>query len=277
MLVLILLLIGANVVVSMQGFKSPDFLDRYVFDVERIRLYRQYYRLVSGGFVHSNWLHLIFNMLGLFFFASMAAQAFGPFLLLPLYFISLVGGHLFAWWVNRLSGNYRALGASGAVMGIIFGSIAVYPDSTILLFFFPMPAWVFGIMYILFSIYGIQAQRGMGVGHEAHLGGALIGMVFGMLIHPDLVKQHPWVLLAMVGPTVIYIYLLATRPEMLLIPGYWGKEFRKTKEKLNTENRFFSDQEELDFLLDKVHRKGINNLTAKEKKRLDDLASRTRS
>lgn len=273
MSIVILLIIAATVFFSVQGLRSQDLLARYSFYVDGVQLYQQYYRIISGGFVHADWWHLGLNMLVLLLLGPSAVNLFGVPVFLLLYFGSLVGGHLLALLVNRNRGWYRAVGASGAINGVIFAVITFNPDMRILLLFFPIPGWIFGIAYILISIWGIQNQRDSGIGHEAHLSGALIGILTTCLMFPDAVKQHPWFLLATVVPIVVFMFVIIRFPESLIIPNFWKKKAESVAQGIKKESRFDSAQDELDFLLDKVHRKGINSLSAKERARLDDLSS----
>ena len=166
-------LILANVLVSWKGFNDRNFYERYEFSVEKILLYKQYYRLVTSGFLHVNWMHLIFNMIALYFFSGSVEYFSGPLQFLLIYFASLVGGDLLSLFIHRHDSGYSSVGASGAVNGIIFAAIAVFPGMKM---FFGIPAWVFGLAYVLYSIYGIRSRRN-NVGHESHLAGSLIGML----------------------------------------------------------------------------------------------------
>jgi membrane associated rhomboid family serine protease len=141
-----LLIILANIILSYRGFQNETFFERLVFGVDKILLQKDYKRLVTSGFVHVGWGHLIFNMLSLFFFSGSVEFFLGPVNYLVIYFASLIGGNLLSLFIHRHHGDYTAAGASGAVCGVIFASIALVPDGSIYLFFFPMPAWLYGLL-----------------------------------------------------------------------------------------------------------------------------------
>ena len=181
-----LLLIIANVVVSYQGFKNSTFYNKYKFRVDAVLLYKDYKRLVTSGFLHVNWMHLIFNMLALYFFSSSLELYLGPVRFLIIYFLSLVAGDLLSLLVHRHQGDYDSVGASAGVNGVIFAFIALFPNMRIGLLFIPIgiPAWLFGLVYVLYSIYGIRSRK-YNIGHDAHLGGALVGLVIAIIMQPS--------------------------------------------------------------------------------------------
>ena len=186
-----LLIIIANLVVSYQGFNNRMFFEDYKFNVDKILIRKEYLRLVSSGFLHANWMHFIFNMVSLFLFSALLENEIGPFFFLVIYFISLIGGNLFALYIHRNHGDYSAIGASGAVSGIIFASIALYPGLSIgfIILPFSIPSWIYGILFVAYSIYGMKTKRD-NIGHEAHLGGAIIGLVTALLIQPSATSSN---------------------------------------------------------------------------------------
>src|ERR1700755_683261 len=126
-----LLLIIANVIVSYQGFKNSEFYNKYKFRVDAVLLYKDYKRLVTSGFLHVNWMHLIFNMLALFFFSGSLESYLGPVRFLLIYFLSLIGGDALSLFVHRNDGDYDSVGASAGVNGVIFAAIALFPGMQI--------------------------------------------------------------------------------------------------------------------------------------------------
>src|SRR5581483_8227529 len=141
-----LLLIVITVLVSYKGFNNHFFVEKYEFGVDKVRLYKDYKRLVTSGFLHVNWMHLIFNMLSLYFFAGPLTGSLGPIEFLIIYFASLIGGNLLSLVVYKNQGDYTSVGASGAVCGIIFASIALFPGFMVGLFFIPIPGWLYGLL-----------------------------------------------------------------------------------------------------------------------------------
>jgi membrane associated rhomboid family serine protease len=268
-----IVLLLLNFLVSLQGFSNPEIVDKYSFRVDRILFNREYYRFITGSFLHTSWAHLIFNMLALYLFAGPLDSIGLPvWAFLLIYFGSAIGGDVLALYLHRNHSDYSAVGASGAVNGIIFATITLAP--TISVWF--MPGWLFGILYLAATIYGIKAQHGS-TSHEAHLGGALFGIITAIGYRPDLIGQHPLVLLGLLLPASIFLYLIVTRPEMLMVPNSLRQEMqrvretvgRPTSQKQQSEG-FKSPEEEINHLLDK----GLENLTGKERKRLEELSRR---
>src|SRR5690349_14607595 len=112
-----ILIIILTAFVSYNGLKSRRFLRRYEFQVDKVLLRKDYKRLVTSGFVHLSWTHLIFNMLTLFLFSATIESTLGIPRFLIIYFGSLLGGNLFALFIHRNHGEYSAVGASGAING----------------------------------------------------------------------------------------------------------------------------------------------------------------
>jgi membrane associated rhomboid family serine protease len=260
------LLILANVIVSYQGFKNQFFMDRYQFEVEKILVQKDYKRLVTSGFLHVGWMHLIFNMLSLYFFSDLVESQFGIVAFLVIYFISLIGSGLFSLLVHKQHSDYSSIGASGAVSGIVFAGIAQFPNMDLRIFFLPgFPAWIYGLAYMLYSIYGIRSRM-TNVGHDAHLAGAMIGMMIAIALQPSSLVQHPVPILLMAVPTIVFIYIIVTRPAVLLVDNLFYKNQRRH---YNIDQRYNAEkmdkQKELDRLLEKIHKKGMSSLSAKEK------------
>ena len=203
-------IIIVTVYVSYRGFSNRVFFERYIFNVERIIVFRELVRIVSSAFLHANWPHLIFNMFALYAFSAGVQRMFGTGSYLLIYFGSLVAGNLLALYIHRGHGAYRAVGASGAVSGVVFASIVAFPHSSIIFLFFPVeiPAWLFGIGFVLVSMFGIGARVG-NIGHEAHLGGAIAGVILALMLRPKLVSMHPFVIAGIVVPMAVFLYIIA--------------------------------------------------------------------
>lgn len=267
-----LVLIAVNVAFSYKGLSDRVFFDQYKFEVNRILKYKEYRRLITSGFLHVSWLHLILNMLSLFLFTSFMGNLSGTSFLI-IYFTSMIGGDLLALLIHRQHGDYTSVGASGAICGIIFSSIALFPSMKLYVFgLLPLPGWLFGIAYVLYSIYGIRNKQD-NIGHESHLGGALMGMIVAVLLEPGAFANNYISILLITTPVIIFIYLMLARPQ-LLMPGnyydatrssYYDIDDQYNEEKVNR-------QHELDRLLDKIGKSGIGSLSKKEKQRLDDLS-----
>ena len=214
----VFLIIAINVIFSIQGFNSPQFTEKYIFHVGKIRSGKEYVRLITSGFLHANWAHLLFNMMTLFFFGGTLVSVLGPALFCVLYLVSLLGGNLLALYIKRDDAHYRALGASGAVSGVLYAFILPFPWDKIYLFFIPIgiPSWIFGILFIVISVYGMRSNVG-NIGHEAHLGGAITGLFTMIILRPELFIQNWEIGLAILAPTLIFLYLIIKKPDILRI------------------------------------------------------------
>ncbi len=250
-----------------KGLVDYNYQDKYLFRVDDILKKKEYYRLVSSGFLHAGWLHFGFNMIALIGFSLSLEMEMGWFKFIVIYAASLIGGNLFALWIHKNHGDYSALGASGAISGIVLSSIVLYPQGEISLILIPIgfPSWLFAILFIVISILGIKAKFG-NIGHEAHLGGALVGVFVTLLLKPSIIVPNWWIILLVTVPTILFLVLIIKRPEVMLIDNYWGirkedikRSFRKKEEPEVT----------LDFLLDKIRKKGMGSLTKKERDILD--------
>jgi membrane associated rhomboid family serine protease len=268
------ILIIVNVLVSYKGLTEPGFLERYAFDVDEILIHKDYKRLVTSGFLHISWTHLFLNMLTLYAFSSGVENILGVVSFLVIYFASLVGGDLLALFIHRNHGDYTSVGASGAISGIIFASIAIFPGMELSLFGLHafIPAWLYGLLYVLYSIYGIQSQRD-NIGHGAHLGGGIVGMLVAIAIYPISLRINYIPILLIVIPAAIFMYLIISKPRYLIVGNFSQnpKGFRTVEDKYNQSK--LEREKELDRLLDRINRKGMEGLTPEEKDRLKDLGN----
>jgi membrane associated rhomboid family serine protease len=268
-----LIIILNTCIVSYQGFKRHVIIDRYEFNVDKILLNKQYWRLFSSGLVHVNWMHLIMNMLVLYLFSSSLENEVGGLRFLLIYLVGLAGGNLFALLIHKKHGGYSAVGASGGVNAIIFAAIAIFPGMGIGLFFIPLsiPRWLFAVLYVGYSIYGVRSKRD-NIGHEAHLGGALAGVLVAVALYPSALSTNYLPILATVVPTGVFIYLVITRPHILLIDNFFFKKQQKytIDEQYNLSRR--NKEMQLDEILDKIQKKGIQNLTKEEMKKLKEYS-----
>lgn len=198
---LTILLILTNVIVTYKGLNDYGFFEKYKFNVGSIKR-GEYYRLITGAFLHAGWGHLAANMITLFFFMPVVEGFFGPIGALTIYFFSLAGGNILAYYFHRKHDWYSAVGNSGAVNGILFASILINPGMKIIILPIPIPipAIIYGIGYLLYTTYGMQRQTGS-IGHEAHFGGAAAGMLTSAVFYPGIISAQP--LLSMVLALVI--------------------------------------------------------------------------
>jgi len=272
-----LLIIVVTALISYRGFRDHRFYEKLVFDLDRVLLQKDYPRLVTSGFLHINWMHLIFNMLTLYMFSRSLESYLGQWRLLLIYFGALIGGNLLALLIHRGHGDYRSVGASGAVNGVIFASIALFPGMGIGLFLLPIsiPSWLFGLLFVGFSIYAVRSKKD-NVGHEAHLGGALVGMLIALLLVPAALMENYLPILVVTVPVILFMYVVAYRPHLLLVNNlHYDSSHRYTiDQRYNMERAV--QQHEIDRILEKIHRKGMKSLTKKEKEQLEAYSKKTR-
>ncbi|MCO5723474.1 rhomboid family intramembrane serine protease [Robiginitalea marina] len=202
-----LAVIAANVLVSLRGFKDSSFFERYKFHIGAIQG-GQKDRMMTSGFLHVDGAHLILNMFTLYFFADVVIRWFGAGKFLLIYIISLLAGSLLAVFFHRREPYYSAVGASGAVTGVLYAAILLQPDMRLALMFIPIPfpAYVLGIAYLLYSIYGMKQRLGS-IGHTAHFGGAVGGYVTTLIFMPSIIQAHPVMVLLLALPIVLLFLL----------------------------------------------------------------------
>ena len=195
-------IIVANVLMSYKGFNDLSFFRKYEFHVGSIRAGEQI-RMFSSGFLHADFPHLIFNMLTLYFFAPVVMEYLGDFSFALIYIGSLIFGSLLTMLLHKNDYSYRAVGASGAVTGVLYSAILLQPDMMLGLFFvIPIPAYLFGILYLMYSIYGMKAKND-NIGHTAHFGGAIGGYMITLIKDPQLFVDHTLMVVLLAIPIVI--------------------------------------------------------------------------
>lgn len=200
---ILILLIGLNLIVSFKGFNDLHFFRKYEFHIGSIRSGEQF-RMISSGFLHADLGHLFFNMFTLFMFAPVVIGYLGDFSFVLVYTASLVFGSLLTLYFHKNDYSYRAIGASGAVTGILYSAILLQPDMSLYLFFIPIPipAFLFGIGYLLYSIYGMKAKND-NIGHTAHFGGAIGGFFITLLKHPQMLTENTFMVVVLAIPILI--------------------------------------------------------------------------
>ncbi|HEY1195543.1 rhomboid family intramembrane serine protease [Flavobacterium sp.] len=195
-------IIVANAVISYKGFNDLYFFRKYEFHVGSIRSGEQI-RMLTSGFLHVDMMHLIFNMLTLYFFAPVVLGWLGTFSFVLIYFGSLIFGNLLTMLFHKNDYSYRAVGASGAVTGVLYSAILLQPNMMLGVFFvIPMPAYIFGIVYLLYSIYGMKAKND-NIGHTAHFGGAIGGYLITLIKQPSLLTDNTLMVILLAIPILI--------------------------------------------------------------------------
>ena len=187
-----LALIAITALVSWRAFNDRRLLDRMILWPPAIARQREYWRLVTHGFLHADFAHLLFNMVTLFFFGRMIEQLMlqltGSWLTFPLFYLSaIVVAILPSYLKNRDNPRYFSLGASGAVSAVLFAFIMVAPWTWIFVFFIPAPAILYAVFYVGYSLW-MDRRGGDHVNHSAHLAGAAFGVMFMLAMEPRLLQ-----------------------------------------------------------------------------------------
>ena len=208
--IITIVIIAANIIVSLKGFNDFSFFEKYKFNIGGVRRGEQV-RMLSSGFLHVDQMHLFFNMITLYFFADAVVGYLGTTGFITVYFGSLIFGNLLSLYFHKNEYHYSAVGASGAVTGVLFSAILLYPEMSLYLFFIPIPipAYVFGIGYLLYSIYGMKNRVG-NIGHDAHFGGAIGGYIITLVLASWLLKEHTLMVILLAIPIVLLFILRRT-------------------------------------------------------------------
>tara|TARA_Y100000389_G_scaffold202976_1_gene249947 strand:- start:3278 stop:3931 length:654 start_codon:yes stop_codon:yes gene_type:complete len=189
-----ILIIGLNILFSLIGFKNDIFFEKYRFHIGSIKA-GDYYRLLSSGFLHVNTTHILFNMFTFYFFVNIVVGILGTNSFLLLFIGSLLAGNLFGYYFHYKDNYYSAVGASGAVTGVLFSALLLYPEIELMLFLIPIPipGYLFGIVYLLYTLYGMKTQND-NIGHTAHFGGAIGGIVITLFLMPNVIYKSVFML-----------------------------------------------------------------------------------
>ncbi|RFS19147.1 rhomboid family intramembrane serine protease [Chitinophaga silvatica] len=180
--------------VSIPAFSNHNQLYKLSLQPYLVKNNREYYRFLTSGFVHADYGHLFFNMLTLYFFGDVAEGFFlmyfnSKFLYILYYVLAIIVANMPSFFKHRNDPNYISLGASGAISAIVFTAILLHPWATISLFFaIRMPAVLYGVLFLVISAY-LSRKGGGNINHDAHLWGAVFGIVFPLIFHPDLASD----------------------------------------------------------------------------------------
>ncbi|WP_447637352.1 rhomboid family intramembrane serine protease [Flavobacterium microcysteis] len=200
--IFLIVIIALNLIISFKGFNDLSFFRKYEFHVGSIRAGEQI-RMFSSGFLHVDIAHLAFNMLTLYLFAPYVISGLGSFTFLMIYAGSLILGNLLTMALHKDDYSYRAVGASGAVIGVVYAAILVQPALEI----YFMPGYIFGIIYLLYSIYGMKSKSD-NIGHTAHFGGAIGGYLITLSRAPIIISENTSTVIILAIPIVI-LFIMA--------------------------------------------------------------------
>src|SRR5438874_1332918 len=220
------LVIGLTCFVSWLGFRSRAIEENYIFEPQAILALKEYYRLVTSAFLHAGWSHLIWNMISLYLFGKVIVSVFGPTQFLLIYFGGVVGGNLLSLYVHRHH-EYRAYGASGGVCGIIFAYILLFPGAAIYNFPLPIPipGWLYAIIFMVGSFLAMKANNKGDLGHDAHLGGAIIGLLIAAALQPRFASANWKMLLLVSSAALLLLIYLWINPLFLPFHSFVRRRF----------------------------------------------------
>ncbi len=197
-----LAIVVITTLISLAGFRNGKVVDELIFWPPAISKKHQYYRFITCGLIHADYIHLIFNMVTLYFFGTyMEAHYQGDLGLQKYYYLALYIGALIVsnipTYIKHYNDyDYRSLGASGAVSAVLFSFILLGPWQQIIVLVFPVPAIIYGGLFLFYSAY-MSRKGGDHVNHDAHFYGALFGVIFTIAVRPDVVNiflnelKHP--------------------------------------------------------------------------------------
>jgi membrane associated rhomboid family serine protease len=188
------IIIAISVLISFYAFKRPEFLSKLMLSPYQVRHHQQYYRFISSGFIHADHMHLLVNMFSLFFFGPAVESELhalfgssGSIYFLVLYFVGMIVADLPSYVKYRNQKNFNSLGASGAIAAVVFAFIIFKPLQHLCIFIgICMPGFILGTLYIVFSyLQGKKPHAKLShINHDAHLYGALFGLVFCIIVYP---------------------------------------------------------------------------------------------
>jgi membrane associated rhomboid family serine protease len=198
-----IIIIAANALISFKGFGDFNFFEKYKFNIGGINRGEKV-RMFSSGFLHVDTAHLFFNMFTLYIFADVVISYLGTTTFLLVYIGSLLIGNLLSYYFHKNEYHYSAVGASGAVTGIVYSAILLRPDMSLYLMFIPIPipAYIFGVGYLLYSLYGMKNRVG-NIGHDAHFGGAIGGYVITLISATWLFEKNFTMIIILALPIVL--------------------------------------------------------------------------
>ena len=181
----------ATILISLLGlYASPAINERAILRPYFVQRRVQYDRLITCGFVHADVPHLLFNMVSFYFFAFAVERNIGTARFLLLYFAGLITSSVGTAFSHRNDPNYASLGASGAILAVMFAAIVYFPHQKLIMLFFPVPipAPLFAIGYLAYSFYASRHSKGR-INHDAHIAGAITGLIFVAMTDPSAYRE----------------------------------------------------------------------------------------
>lgn len=211
---IIFITIAITCIISILAFNNSALFEKYKFNVGAILNKKEHIRILSAGFLHADFMHLLFNMMTLFFFGDVIVQGFGVLGFIMIYLGSIILGNIFSLFIYKNQPWYSAIGASGGVSGILFAAIALMPKLSLYLFFIPIPipGFIFGLLYFSYSVYMmLNPKQWDNLGHAAHLGGAFFGLVYAISMQPEMAVENSLFIGIMALPLLYLSYEILVR------------------------------------------------------------------
>ena len=181
------IIVAITSLISFVAFSNIKLMDTLIFWPPAVSIRHQYWRFVTCGLIHADFMHLLFNMFTLYFFGRalenlyMGELGLQHYYFLVLYFLALIFANIPTYLKRKDDYNYRSLGASGAVCAVVFASILIRPWAKIWLYGIPMPALAYAVLFMVYSIY-MAKRGGDNVNHDAHIWGAIFGVLFTLMV-----------------------------------------------------------------------------------------------
>ncbi len=194
-----LIIIVVTVLASLYAWNNASIMQKWIMNPYAVNTRKEYYRFVTSGLIHNDYTHLFFNMLTLYFFGeaiervykSLFGLTLGSVLYVIFYVVAVIVSDIPTYMKHKNQPHYNSLGASGGVSGVLFASILFFPLNSVCVFFaLCIPGFIFGILYMMYSYY--MAERGGdNINHDAHIYGAVFGVVFTIIIAPVVLSSFP--------------------------------------------------------------------------------------
>jgi membrane associated rhomboid family serine protease len=266
--IITLIIVVVTSVVSVKAFSDFRLKDQLIFSPYAILARQEYYRLFTSALLHADGRHLFFNMLSLFLFGRDLEPMIGPGHFLIIYVAAIVGGDLLSLWLHR-NHEYLALGASGGVCGIIFASIFIMPGGSITMMPLPIsiPSWLYAILFLVAEFRGLRSPESK-IGHDAHIGGAIIGLLVTTAFFPYIVSSEPWLYALVMGLSLLMFVYLWKNPLHLPLKHFFNAGARRPAKKPPAK----ATPAEVDAILEKISVRGLQSLTEKERRILQEAS-----
>lgn len=215
----IFIIIGINILVFFLQQGNADLLYKLSIIPGRVFVNKEYFRIISSAFGHTGFLHLGINMFVLYSFAPPLIYNLGILKFVVFYLISAIGSSLYILLMRKDDRNYAAIGASGAISGIMYAFAFMFPLNKLQLIFLPIPleGWIFTGLFTVISLVLTQLPKAQGfVSHEGHLGGGFFGGILALIFFPNLLLVYPWFYPAVsLVPIFAFILIKLIKPDLL--------------------------------------------------------------